>query len=143
MKDKLKWAMDILSSLTEEDRLELAENILENLKFTGSKNGRDTAHGQALYKKYNSGDYVLTGISCNLLYLRCEGSAQDLNHFWLHPWGMPSLVYYKKGGGEISIVNQAIRLDDSHLYDIPSNHPDFKGYNLTSVPRVRTKGKTG
>lgn len=144
MKDRLSWAVDIVKHLSEDERLELADHILHGLKQMGSRDGKPTRQGEELYRKYaNSREYVLTGISCNLMYIRLEGDKRDLSSFWLHPWGMPSLIFYRKGGGEICIVNQAIRLNDSHVYDIPASHPDYQGYPITAIPKVPTKGKTG
>ena len=115
-------------------RKRLVEIALDNIRRGGNINDQVVPECDEMVKTLRR-DYKLIGISPNLMYLKVDGSREDLNATYIHPWGMTTLIFKHKKLPILLHVNAAMEWDESFLAKIPQNHELFEGRDL--------KGGTG
>ncbi len=121
----LSWVDDLLD-VPEETRLQLVEVILKDIERFGSIKDQPTPEGKALAKALRSKEYQLVGIMPNIMYIRVKGSKDDLDPIWVHPWGLPALVFKHKKTCALLIAGPGIRWNTMALAEVPANREQFR-----------------
>lgn len=112
-KEYLGWVNVILKS-TRKERAEWVKIIMDGLRYYRQFNHRKTDWLSDQLE--NKADYELIGFVPNLSYIKHDAKdAGLLNAIFVHPWGVPSLLYKHKRLPIAVIVNPAMRLDDTVL----------------------------
>ena len=78
-------------------------------------------------------DFEFIGFSDQVTYIKENGTGEQLNALWEHPWGSPMLMYKIKGLPALIIAGPDIEFNDSIRNGIKSN----------KNTRVKTYGVTG
>jgi hypothetical protein len=128
MSDKMSipaWFKEVLE-MSEKERKELVNEILQAISREGSLNDKPTKSGLALVKMLKN-ECELGGFSPNLWYCKHQGKSGELRDTFIHKWGYPTLVYKHKNLPITLQVNPGMRKDQMLLKEIPGNRGLFEG----------------
>lgn len=118
-KAELSWVEALRTSALSFRRV-LVRTLLEGLREFKGKN--DKKSGEKLFNEITkSGNFELIGITTCIPYIKVEGSREDLNQEYVHPFGMPTLVYHVKNTPVIMLVNPGLRFNSNILKEIEKN----------------------
>lgn len=117
----LTWVKTLMNS-DKKDRRKLKNRILNDIKDTkqGLSNGKaDPYQGKKLYEALkDAAKFKLIGFAPNVMYLKEDGSPDQLSTVWVHAWGMPTLLYKHKKFPMLIMVGPGIRFNKTLLSEI-------------------------
>ena len=129
-KAELSWVKALRESTLSFRRV-LVRTLLEGIKEF--KSGRDNKAGQKLFDQIlKSGSFELVGITTCVPYIKVEGSKDDLKQEYIHPFGMPTLLYHIKNTPAFLLVNPGLRFNSNILKEIEKNKYDEDVKGITS-----------
>ena len=108
VKKFLTWAKQFIK-MSSRERNKIKNLVLDQVRSENRK----------LYNFINSPDIEFVGVAASTEYLLCDGPVDELEALWVHPHGIPSLIF--AGKGYMVIVNPILRVSDSVLSEIPGN----------------------
>lgn len=117
----LSWVKEFLESRASR-RYEWVKTVLRGIRSYNSKTGEPTDAGNEFAANLSDKkQFELIGICPNIMYIKAEGSPEDLNAIWVHAWGTPVLLYKHKKTCALVIAGPGIRLNDSVVREISYN----------------------
>lgn len=136
----LSWA-NVLASSPEKYRKEMRAMILEEIKhFSEHGEGHpDTTAGEALYAELKNPDlWEFVGFAPTIKYIReTAPTKEELEALWVHPWGLPALIFKHKKLCVFIMTHPGMRFDKSYPDEMEIN----KRANPTKIGPLR--GITG
>ena len=120
VKEYLSWVEDILN-MEAGHRASLVKKILDDIK---------EEIGDNFYTMLTSADVEFVGISPSTRYIKTKGSAEDLDAIWVHPFSVPTLLFYHKKTHCLINAGAAIRFNDSILNEIAENRDQISGKGI-------------
>jgi hypothetical protein len=120
---------NLLQAQSAASRKKLVAIALDNIRRGGDIHDEIVPECDEMVKALKR-DFRFVGISPNLMYLKTEGSQDDLDATHVHTWGMCTLVYKHKTLPFLIQINAAMEWDDSMLAKIPANADLFAGISI-------------
>lgn len=112
-KEYLKW-VDTMLDASKRERAEWVKIIMDGLRYYRQFHPKKTEWLSDQLE--NAHEYELIGFVPNLSYIKHDAEDADLlKAIYVHPWGVPSLLFKHKKLPIAVIVNPAMRLDDTVL----------------------------
>lgn len=134
VREALKW-FDLYLKLGSSQRKNIRETVLKSLSEYSAKGEGHSDHeaGIQLVKSLKANfDYI--GIAPNIMYAKEKGTKDDLKAIWVHPWGVPTLVYKHKKLPMIALVNPGIRYNESFIREMSMNRENLSQlYELAGI----------
>ena len=121
VKQALSWVKEFMGSRASR-RHEWVKTILKGIRSYDSKSGEPTRDGNTFAGNLEDrSQFELIGICPNIMYIKTEGSPEDLKAIWVHAWGTPVLLYKHKQTCALVVAGPGIRLNDSVVREISYN----------------------
>jgi hypothetical protein len=122
-KEHLSWVSDLLNS-SGDSRVNLKKKILENIK--------NTKETKELYKLLTSSEVDFVGFAPNIYYAKATASQKDyLESLWVHPFGLPMLLFYHKPSCCLIVAGPGLRFNDTILNENPKNKTKIRAEGIT------------
>jgi len=117
----LNWASELLNT-SKKTRIKIASQVLHDIARFNSKTGQATPKGIELAKSLlDKSKYELIGFIPFLCYMKVDGTQDEINPLYFHPFGHFTLLLYKKDTCQFVIAAPGLRLNKSYLDDVPDN----------------------
>lgn len=121
VKSFLTWVKTTMNS-GRKDRRKLKNQILDAVRESSIKskqNPRDPYQGKKLYDALrDTAKFKLIGFAPNVMYVKEDGTEDQLNTVWVHAWGMPTLLFKHKKFPMLIMVGPGIRFNETLLSEL-------------------------
>lgn len=127
VREWLKW-FETMCDLPVKRRREFVQNVIDGLKFYRDKRG---AKGSKWLSDFlaEEKDVELIGFAANATYVKVDSTHKDeLKAIYVHPWGLPTLMYKHKHLPIVFMVGPGVRFNESILEEDDKNRePALRG----------------
>lgn len=103
-----------LSCMNKKDKDALLKLSLDGLR-SYQKENKNKSRGWFSDYLANNKDFDLKGYALNFSYINLDPKYGDTGPIWVHPWGLPSLLYQHKRNPIYMLTGPAHRLDENIL----------------------------
>jgi hypothetical protein len=127
IKEWLKW-FETMTDLPVKSRAAFVDKIIDGLKSYRGKKGE---RGERWLSEFleDKSQVELIGFAANATYVKVDSEHKDeLKAIYVHPWGMPTLMYKHKHLPIVFMVGPGVRFNESVLEEIDKNdEPALRG----------------
>jgi hypothetical protein len=103
-----------LSKMSAAEKKKLLELSLDGMR-SYQKENKNKSRGWFSDYLANNKDFTLKGYALNFSYINLDPEYGETGPIWVHPWGLPSLLYQHKRNPIYMLTGPAHRLDENIL----------------------------